>query len=1463
MANIVELDGYNFIMNRDQYYHDIIHLPNKSIGELKKVADSLENCVGFNTAGYLKSHITSDLSNYPNQNANTISGLYVKKSFPLKVLTGPAGMEDTTGSIQTHIIKYFTLSTVTDLTTTGETIMIDGQKYIFLPNVDCTDFTYLYLPKQSLSNLNKFLVNDPTSCIGFTSDGFLKYYISSQYLIQKTNPSSEDRGGLYINVERYKSMHLRDNSGTKEIPKIIHFHLADGETFSAINLIAIKSAILHNPSYKIQLHCSVVPVNNPFFEAIRESIEIMLLEEGDSNLKYLYSTGGIYLDLNILTVKSYDEYLTGHHTVMTYENINKNSVSKEIIMTIPQNPFIKEWMKFAPKIHMGDLPFKLSDKYHIHLVLPNFTSKIKAIDHTFMKQIAATTDNNTNGNDGVNNVSGGVKGVSVNDKYFFYSNKDSDMYDYMYVNNKSLKELFEISDSDPKIQGFLYNGSNGAVMKYDLIPELKNHNYGNSQGGIYVKRDFVKPTPETETKVYNIKPICNWCSPDEIRNNLNKMTLNGYYNWNNLLMNTYLPNVDYFVIINKPYDLLKETYDPARTIVFQMEPMRDNKEGDYGVKTWGEWAHPSREKFLMVNDHKWFCNNLEWHLGKTYKELMEERIEKTDGHALISAVVSNKLLDEGHHKRLDFLKYLQEKECKEMQKSNNEGGMAVDIYGRCQSLGFKNYKGELPPMNKDAGILPYKYHFVCENNQETNYITEKLIDGILGEALCFYWGCPNVATYLDPRAYVTLELNDFEADYNKIKQCIANNEWEKRLPIIRAEKRRILTQLQLMPRLERIINTHNSKLYETFFDHIVIVGGNKMVAALFNKCGVKYDEVEDKDRALSRYMGKVLMIGRYAVVTEVMLKKFNLILQEMIDNKLESVWSKLYLTPISSGDGNSNEMVVTKGKQISSFLYQIDDSKVDWDTVSMMAVNMSDSVSIFDNNYVVYPYLFDERNKTRIEYQHGGKYETYCVNLERRADRRVEMDKIFGAQNYTDYKYFKAVDGKELKMTIDILKQFAGNDFSYRCGFIGCALSHINLWKQLVEDSDGNDMYLIMEDDVKLVDNFKDKLQDVMKELGEYGYWDITYIGYSMYSSVLNSCVKEYRNDEMPMVVPFDSNKAVGGFFGYIINKFGAKKLLDYIATHSINHGIDYYVKKYAAEMNLVQLETKPHLVLTEWVTTLESPVDSDIQKDFKSVIGENNVVAAVDKMVMAVENNVEVSVVETPDIYCVNLERRQDRKAKMIKLFEENGMKKYEFYKAVDGKQMRKSDYLLKLFEGNDFGYRCSVIGCAMSHINIWKLLVADSAHEMYLVVEDDIEVANNFKMRVEKVKEELMARDTWDIVYLGYHMQDIVLKEYEEVCRGDAMPYIRKINKEWYVGGTFGYYISKNGAKKLLNYFETHSIIHGFDYYLNKFQDEIGLNILEVVPHLVMSDWVKPNDWSVDSDIQKDHDHLLAKEY
>ena len=108
---------------------------------------------------------------------------------------------------------------------------------------------------------------------------------------------------------------------------------------------------------------------------------------------------------------------------------------------------------------------------------------------------------------------------------------------------------------------------------------------------------------------------------------------------------------------------------------------------------------------------------------------------------------------------------------------------------------------------KDDSLLPYKYSFNCENHSIKNYCTEKLIDGILSETLTFYSGCYNVKDYIDEKAFVYLELSNFEKDYQTIKTAIEEDWWSQRLPFIKEAKKKILNDLQFFPRLHKIINS--------------------------------------------------------------------------------------------------------------------------------------------------------------------------------------------------------------------------------------------------------------------------------------------------------------------------------------------------------------------------------------------------------------------------------------------------------------------------------------------------------------------------------------------------------------------------------------------------------------------------------------------------------------------------------
>lgn len=203
----------------------------------------------------------------------------------------------------------------------------------------------------------------------------------------------------------------------------------------------------------------------------------------------------------------------------------------------------------------------------------------------------------------------------------------------------------------------------------------------------------------------------------------------------------------------------------------------------------------------------------------------------------------------------------------------------------------------------------------------------------------------------------------------------------------------------------------------------------------------------------------------------------------------------------------------------------------------------------------------------------------------------------------------------------------------------------------------------------------------------------------------------------------------------------------------------------------------------------------------------------------------------------CINLARRPDRKHQMMQLFEANGITDYDFFPAVDGKEIRADDPDLALFE-NINSRRTGVIGCAMSHIRLWRKLLADPNYDYYVVFEDDAELIPNYKSKFENVSSKI--DPGMDFIFIGYHTNEYPADD-------DT---IHAFNNRYYGGGTFGYIINKNAAKKLLNYFKKRGIGQAIDYAI------LDANIVmhETHPHLVKSYAVQHAEHYVDSDIQRD---------
>ena len=281
-------------------------------------------------------------------------------------------------------------------------------------------------------------------------------------------------------------------------------------------------------------------------------------------------------------------------------------------------------------------------------------------------------------------------------------------------------------------------------------------------------KKYIMCVLKTDIKV-RLLLVCNWTSTDNLILTWKKM----------LRKDTPFELVnegdeyDYLVVINNPPKGFK--IDRSKTILCHMEP---NMKPPY-----------DDEKYFAVITHDRAWNMGEWHFSWSYDKILSESPNKTEDK--ISSVLSSKYNDPGQMKRINFVKYV-------------ENDIDIDIYGN-NKWEYKNFKGGLPYHHKDMALIHYKYTFNAENHQINNYVTEKLYDAILSETLCFYNGPPNVRELVNPMCYVELDLINFDDDKKIIENAIKNDLWSERIEYIRKEKKRILEEITLFGRLEKII----------------------------------------------------------------------------------------------------------------------------------------------------------------------------------------------------------------------------------------------------------------------------------------------------------------------------------------------------------------------------------------------------------------------------------------------------------------------------------------------------------------------------------------------------------------------------------------------------------------------------------------------------------------------------------
>lgn len=181
--------------------------------------------------------------------------------------------------------------------------------------------------------------------------------------------------------------------------------------------------------------------------------------------------------------------------------------------------------------------------------------------------------------------------------------------------------------------------------------------------------------------------------------------------------------------------------------------------------------------------------------------------------------------------------------------------------------------------------------------------------------------------------------------------------------------------------------------------------------------------------------------------------------------------------------------------------------------------------------------------------------------------------------------------------------------------------------------------------------------------------------------------------------------------------------------------------------------------------------------------------------------NIIKKNVNNVNNIKVINLKRREDRKDGMIKQFERENINNYEFIEAVDGSELKESEELRLLFDGNNFNYNKGVMGCALSHINLWNRLINDLNNDYYIILEDDIELINGFR---EKLKIHCKIFEEMGLEHLSLGVYDC--NEEEKQKTDDITIFEKDAYKIWNI--SFSYIISKKAAKKIISFINKCSI-------------------------------------------------------
>jgi GR25 family glycosyltransferase involved in LPS biosynthesis len=194
--------------------------------------------------------------------------------------------------------------------------------------------------------------------------------------------------------------------------------------------------------------------------------------------------------------------------------------------------------------------------------------------------------------------------------------------------------------------------------------------------------------------------------------------------------------------------------------------------------------------------------------------------------------------------------------------------------------------------------------------------------------------------------------------------------------------------------------------------------------------------------------------------------------------------------------------------------------------------------------------------------------------------------------------------------------------------------------------------------------------------------------------------------------------------------------------------------------------------------------------------------------------------------VYIINLDRSKDRWEKIVKQCEKENINYYRI-EAIDGMKIDRNEYKSILHKKN---MKDNTIACFLSHMKSLKTFL-ESIDNYAVILEDDVIIQKDFNKKIKTIFEELKEKNQnkIDLIFLGG----------TRVC---GMKYTKSLMKPTQINqncnaGTFGYLLSKNGARIIYDKMSNDGIHKMYDHQL---RDYFGyLNVFTCNPPLIVHDF------------------------